>query len=101
MLIMYFDFIPCCLPDSTHHVELVSSASSDPLLIPSGPIIRAHAKRFKEALNGLIKDIWAKSLQFSRRIVYYSSNYGGLFGLKTLQLSCLGLGQYMGGFVWT
>ena len=36
--------------------------SSDPLLIPSGPITRARAKRFKEALNGLTKDIWAKQI---------------------------------------
>ena len=40
--------------------QVVSSASSDPLLIPSGPITRARTKRFKEVLNGLIKDIWAK-----------------------------------------
>ena len=27
--------------------------------VPVGPIIRARAKRFKEALNGLIQDTWA------------------------------------------
>ena len=42
--------------------QVVSSASSDPLLIPSGPITKARAKRFKEAFNGLIKDIWAKQI---------------------------------------
>ena len=42
--------------------QVVSSASSDPLMIPSGPFTRARAKSFKEALNGLIKDIWAKHL---------------------------------------
>ena len=53
----------------THQVEqVVSSASIDPLLIPSGPITRALAKRFKEALNELIKYIWAKNLQLLRRI---------------------------------
>ena len=32
--------------DATHHVEqAASSALSDPLLIPSGPIIRAQAKK--------------------------------------------------------
>ena len=42
----------------THQVEqVVISASSDPLLIPSGPIIWARAKRFKETLNGLIQYI--------------------------------------------
>ena len=37
-----------------------SSTSRDPLQNPSGPITRAMAKRFKEALNGLVQDIWAK-----------------------------------------
>ena len=44
--------------DATHQEEqVVSSASSDPLLFPSEPITRARAKRFKEPLNGLIKYI--------------------------------------------
>ena len=51
------------IDDATHQLEqVVSSGSSDPLLIPSEPITRARAKRFKEAFNGLIKDIWAKHL---------------------------------------
>ena len=33
----------------------------DPLHVPVGPITRARAKRFKEALNGLIQDTWADS----------------------------------------
>ena len=33
----------------------------DPLHVPVGPITRARAKRFKEALNGLIHDTWADS----------------------------------------
>ena len=37
--------------------QVVSSISSDPLLIESGPIIRARAKRFKEALNWFIQDM--------------------------------------------
>ena len=50
----YFNIIG----DATHQVEqVVSSASSDPLPIPSGPITRARAKRFKEPFNGLIKYI--------------------------------------------
>lgn len=32
---------------------------SDPLSIDGGPMTRAKAKRMKEALNGLIQDIWA------------------------------------------
>ena len=49
--------------DATHQVEqAVSSASTDPLQIPSVPITRARAKRFKEALNELIQDMWAKQM---------------------------------------
>ncbi|KAI9174595.1 hypothetical protein LWI28_019781 [Acer negundo] len=33
----------------------------DPLHVPAGPITRAKAKRFKEALNSLIQDTWADS----------------------------------------
>jgi hypothetical protein len=33
----------------------------DPLHVPVGPITRARSKRIKEALNGLIQDIWANS----------------------------------------
>ncbi|XP_062086346.1 uncharacterized protein LOC133792455 [Humulus lupulus] len=33
----------------------------DPLSLPSGPITRLRAKRFKEALNGLIQENWADS----------------------------------------
>ena len=32
------------------------AAQRDPLHVPVGPITRARAKRFKEALNGLIQD---------------------------------------------
>ena len=49
--------------DATHQVkQVVSSTSSDPLQIPSRPITRARAKRFKEALNRLIQDMWAKQM---------------------------------------
>ena len=34
----------------------VSKWSQDPLQIPLGPVTRARAKRFQEALNGLIQD---------------------------------------------
>jgi hypothetical protein len=53
-------------------VAAVASASScfdenqqallkDPLHVPVGPITRARSKKIKEALNGLIQDIWADS----------------------------------------
>jgi hypothetical protein len=35
--------------------------AQDPLSLPSGPITRLRAKRFKEALNGLIQENWANS----------------------------------------
>ena len=33
----------------------------DPLHVPVGPTTRARSKKIKEALNGLIQDIWADS----------------------------------------
>ena len=33
----------------------------DPLSVPIGPITRLRAKRFKEALNGLIQEVWAQA----------------------------------------
>ena len=33
----------------------------DPLNVPVGPTTRARSKKSKEALNGLIQDIWADS----------------------------------------
>ena len=33
----------------------------DPLHVPIGPITRATSKKIKEALNGLIQEIWVDS----------------------------------------
>jgi hypothetical protein len=33
---------------------------NDPLEVPIGPITRARAKKLKEALNGLVQNIWSK-----------------------------------------
>jgi len=38
----------------------VIQASKDPLEVPVGPITRLKAKRFKEAFNGLLQDMWTK-----------------------------------------
>ena len=35
--------------------------AQDPLSFSSGPITRLRAKRFKEALNGLVQENWADS----------------------------------------
>jgi len=34
--------------------------ANDPLEVPIGPITRARAKKLKEALNGLVHNIWSK-----------------------------------------
>jgi hypothetical protein len=34
--------------------------ANDPLEMPIGPITRARAKKLKEALNGLVHNIWSK-----------------------------------------
>ena len=39
----------------------MGATPSDPLHVLVGPITRVRAKRFKEALNGLIQDTWADS----------------------------------------
>ena len=36
-------------------------AFKDPLHVPVRPITRARSKKIKEAINGLIQDIWANS----------------------------------------
>ncbi|RVW64668.1 hypothetical protein CK203_065619 [Vitis vinifera] len=36
-------------------------AFKDPLHVPVGPITKARSKKIKEALNGLIQDIWVDS----------------------------------------
>ena len=36
-------------------------AFKDPLHVPVGPITKVRSKKIKEALNGLIQDIWADS----------------------------------------
>ena len=33
----------------------------DPLHVPVGPITKARSKKIKEALDGLIQEIWAES----------------------------------------
>ena len=48
--------------------------AQDPLSFPSGPITRLRAKRFKDALNGLVQEIWADS----RKTKMGSNNNQGL-----------------------
>jgi hypothetical protein len=60
----------------------VIQPSKDPLEVPVGPVTRLRAKKFKEALNGLLKDTWAKvdfkricKLGFASLINYASHQY--------------------------
>jgi hypothetical protein len=41
--------------------ENQQASLKDPLPIPVGPITRARSKMIKEALNGLIQEIWPGS----------------------------------------
>ena len=42
-------------------VDENQQAFKDLLHVPVGPITKARSKKIKEALNGLIQDIWADS----------------------------------------
>ena len=35
---------------------------SDPIQVPIGPVTRAHAKKFKDALMGLIRATWSQAI---------------------------------------
>ena len=37
-------------------------AFKDPLRVPVGPITKARSKKIKEALNGMIQEIWVDSI---------------------------------------
>ena len=54
--------------------QAVSSNSSDPLKIPSGPITRARAKQIKEALNGLVQETWTKQMAIGSDLDKYDEN---------------------------
>ena len=43
------------------HLDENQQAFKDPLHVLVGPITRARSKKIKEALNGLIQEIWADS----------------------------------------
>ena len=44
-----------------NHIDAERGTTSrDPVQVPVGPVTRARAKKFKEALNGLIQATWAQ-----------------------------------------
>ena len=58
-------FLPYDAHQGAGHADHTSGNGAefvkDPLSFSSGPITRLRAKRFKEALNGLVQEIWADS----------------------------------------
>ena len=46
--------------DDADQPNTMCNHSNDPLEVPIGPITRARAKKLKEALNGLVQNIWSK-----------------------------------------
>ena len=64
--VFYLSFFDVDDDSRTNHFEERGNdenqqAFNDPLHIPFGPITRASSKKIKEALNGLIQEIWADS----------------------------------------
>uniref|UniRef100_F6H820 Uncharacterized protein n=1 Tax=Vitis vinifera TaxID=29760 RepID=F6H820_VITVI len=53
-------FISCHKTDDSGNDEN-QQAFKDRLHVPVGPIAKAKSKKIKEALNGLIQEIWADS----------------------------------------
>ena len=48
-------------PEKRYGDENQQALLKDPLHVPVGPTTRTRSKKIKEALNGLIQDIWADS----------------------------------------
>ena len=46
---------------SSSHCDENHKTFKDPLHVPVWPITKARSKKIKEALNGLIQEIWADS----------------------------------------
>jgi hypothetical protein len=46
--------------DDADQPNIKHNHANNPLKVPIGPIIRARAKKLKEALNGLVQNIWSK-----------------------------------------
>ena len=53
--------LPSVVVSLLQEYEDVYKAFKDPLHVPVRPITKARSKKIKEALNGLIQEIWADS----------------------------------------
>jgi hypothetical protein len=60
-----------------------AEVAQDPLSLPSGPITRLRAKRFKEALNGLIQENWADSKKSNK--MGSNNNQGLVHVIKAIE----------------
>ena len=56
--------------------------AQDPLSFSSGPITRLRAKRFKEALNGIVQENWADS---KKTKMGSNNNQGLVHVIKTIE----------------
>jgi hypothetical protein len=65
-----------------HARGIGAEVAQDPLSLPSGPITRLRAKRFKEALNGLIQENWAN---FKKTKIGSNNNQGLVHVIKTIE----------------
>ena len=61
LLCLDYQLNPYLFLDSTHENDENQQALQNPLHVPVGSITRARSKKIKEALNGLIQEIWADS----------------------------------------
>ena len=46
--------------DDTDQPNTKRNHANDPLEVPIGPITRVREKKLKEALNGLVQNLWSK-----------------------------------------
>ena len=68
-----------CSSASKDHSDEHHKAFKDPLHVPVGPITKARSKKIKEALNGLIQEIWADSNTGCSKLG--PKEYGGVINL--------------------
>ena len=63
LVTIFFPFIIILLDEIEDKIvtSMREEEYSNPIQVPVGPITRARAKKFKEALNGLIQATWAQS----------------------------------------
>jgi len=40
--------------------ENEAMSTMEPIQVPTGPVTRSRAKAFKDALNGLVQEVWAQ-----------------------------------------